>query len=251
MVEMSEKQTLMGQHLASEPVAKNPQAWLGIQHVDFEGLGIIAEVGREHGVRFDMARPYRGQALPTPEQLLERYQGLVVMGGPMGVYEAQEYPFLQQEQQLLAAAVGADRPVLGVCLGAQLMAAALGGSVSKGPMLEIGYGAVALTPEGENDAVVGGAGISHMPVLHWHQDTFELPAGAVHLARSGFYAHQAFRVGSRAYALQFHVEADEALLRDWAPHLPAYQAPDSEQRAALMANGRRVLGQFFTVALAG
>jgi GMP synthase (glutamine-hydrolysing) len=149
---------------------------------------------------------YAGDALPE----LDRVGGLVVMGGPMGVDDTDAHPHLAAERDLLAGALQLGLPVLGVCLGAQLLARALDGEVWRGPELEIGLGGVALTDQGRADPVLGPAGRA-VPVLHWHQDTFEIPDGAVRLAGSPAYPNQAFRFGRLAYALQFHVELDRTL----------------------------------------
>jgi GMP synthase (glutamine-hydrolysing) len=135
--------------------------------------------------------------------------GLVVLGGPMGVGEIEAHPHLRAEIDLLAAVVAADVPILGVCLGAQLLACALGAEVLPSATPEVGLGSVSPTPAGERDVVLGPGG-RRVPVLHWHNDTFTLPPGAKLLASSDECANQAFRVG-RAYGLQFHVELDVAL----------------------------------------
>lgn len=214
--------------------------WAILQHVDWEGPGLIAEALRARKLGYQIHRLDRGGAAPA----LEALRGLVVMGGTMGVYEADRLPFLRQEMELIAACMRAGKPVLGVCLGAQLLAAALGAEVSKGPVLEIGAGEVRLTPAGQADPVLGGQGAS-LPVVHWHQDTFPLPAGAALLASTDLYAQQAFRAGRLAYGLQFHVEVDAALAAAWAGHGLALAAPDV---ARVEAAGRAILARFFALA---
>ncbi|SDI18050.1 Glutamine amidotransferase class-I [Sinosporangium album] len=168
----------------------------------------------------------------------------VHMGGPMGALDDADHPHLGAERALLTAAVARGIPLLGVCLGAQLLAAALGGEISRGPALEIGYGDVALTGEGTADPVLGPQGPS-LPVFHWHGDTFTLPAGAVRLASTDAYLNQAFRVGDRAYGFQFHVEVDAELRATLAPHLPdgVVFEPDRAKEAELA--GLAVLDRFF------
>jgi GMP synthase (glutamine-hydrolysing) len=211
-----------------------------VQHLAPEGPGLIAEIAAEHTIALDVRRMDRGDALPPARTA----GGVVVLGGPMGVYEADAHPHLVAEQRLLADACTLGLPVLGVCLGAQLLAAALGARVFRGPAPEIGFGTVTLTGEGVRDRVLGPSGPS-FSVFHWHGDTFDLPAGATLLASSGAYAHQAFRAGERAYGLQFHVELHRALARDWADALPAGVSIEETACAAVERNGRAILGRFF------
>lgn len=214
--------------------------FLVVQHVASEGPGLIAAVARDHGIALDVRRMDRGDALRKADEV----EGLVVLGGPMGVPDAAAYPHLAAEQRLLAEACALGLPVLGVCLGAQLLAAARGARVYRGPAAEIGFGTVTLTAEGARDPVLGPSGPS-LPAFHWHADTFDLPAGSTHLAASARYPHQAFRVGDAAYGLQFHVELDRALARDWADALPASVSLNEERRAAVELTGRAVLHRFF------
>ncbi len=214
--------------------------WVILQHVPWEGPGLIAAEAEARGLLIEVRRMDLGEAVPH----LDSIAGLIVMGGPMGVRNTSSYPYLAAEQQLLRAAVERELPVLGVCLGAQLLAAALGAGVDSGPAAEIGLGEVRLTAEGQRDAVLGGAGAT-LPVIHWHEDTFELPPGATHLARSRLYANQAFRVGRRAYAFQFHVEVDRSLAADWATRLPPGMFIDEDRRAEVERTGRRVISRFF------
>jgi GMP synthase-like glutamine amidotransferase len=215
--------------------------WVAIQHVPFEGPGLIAEVTARQGIELRLCHPYRGEPLPSPEEL----DGLVVMGGPMGVGDTAKHPHLAREAELVATMVRAGRPVLGVCLGAQLMAHSLGASVYHDEQAEIGFGTVSLTPAGREDPVLGSLGAEILPVMHWHQDTFDLPDDALWLARSEIYAHQAFRVGKHAYGLQFHLEVNRELAEAWREHLPAGVALADSSRAQAEAVGRRALEAFF------
>jgi GMP synthase-like glutamine amidotransferase len=180
-----------------------------------------------------------GDALPDPSSL----GGVVVMGGAMGVHDTEEFPWLEAERRWIARTVDAGLPVLGVCLGAQQLAAALGATVTTGPAPEIGVGEVALTAVGRADPVLGPEG-DRVAVIHWHGDTFDIPDGAVRLATGDRYANQAFRYGDFAYGLQFHVEVDEAMADAWAPELPSGVTLDTEARRPVEAVGRRVLGRF-------
>jgi GMP synthase (glutamine-hydrolysing) len=165
----------------------------------------------------------------------------------MGVHDTDEFPWLETERRWIADTVGSGVAVLGVCLGAQLLAAALGASVTTGPSPEIGVGQVELTAEGRADPVLGPEG-DRVEVIHWHGDTFEIPDGAVHLAKGERYRNQAFRYGPRVYGLQFHVEVDDAMAEAWAPELPAGISLVRRDRRRVEQVGRRVLGRFVTLA---
>ena len=180
-----------------------------LQHAGCEPPGVYEQVLRERGV------PLRRVLLdeqPVPSDWRPA-AALLVMGGAMGAYEEDRYPWLLAERRLIAAAVAAGLPYWGVCLGAQLLAASLGARVRRGPAPELGVMSVSLTAAGAEDPVFAAAP-STFATLQWHGDTYELPAGAVQLARSAMYEQQAFRIG-RAYAVQFHLEADTALARRW------------------------------------
>ncbi len=205
---------------------------------------MIASEAHQRGTPLHICHPYRGETLPPLEELL----GLVVMGGPMGVTDTTAHPHLAEELELLRSAVAAGKPVLGVCLGAQLLAASLGARVYRGEQPEIEPGTVALTDAGRSDPVLGAAGRSELPVVHWHQDTFELPAGAVRLAGSDLYPNQAFRAGGCAYGLQFHVEVDRELAKGWREHLPARVAIGEHERGEIERVGRTTIAAFFDAA---
>jgi GMP synthase (glutamine-hydrolysing) len=139
---------------------------------------------------------------------------LIVLGGPIGVYDTRAFPFLSEEVQLLERRLERGRPTLGICLGSQLMASALGSRVFGGPHKEIGWGQVTLTNEGSASCLAPLADADAV-VLHWHGDTFDLPNGAARLASSDIYDNQAFAYGQQVLALQFHVEADPRSLEQW------------------------------------
>jgi GMP synthase (glutamine-hydrolysing) len=194
-----------------------------LQHLDREGCGYIADLCTRRGLTVTTVRLDLG--VPVPESLAEG-DLLVVMGGSMGVGDIGDprYPFLAREASLLRSVLAKEQPVLGICLGSQLLAHAAGARVfpnqrpdqtgAMQPCREVGFGRVRLLHRPDEPAW---AGLTEtIPVLHWHGDTFDLPAGAVHLAESELCKHQAFRLGKRAYGLQFHIETDAELVRTWA-----------------------------------
>lgn len=158
-----------------------------------------------------------------PESLpLEAAAGLVVLGGPMNADEAAAYPFLLPELDWIRQAVQRQLPTLGICLGAQLLAKALGKPVYRNPVKEIGWYEVELMPSAGDDRLFQGRGPVET-VFQWHGDTFDLPDGAIHLARGASCPNQAFRVGPSAYGVQFHVEMTPRLVDEWLeePHFSA------------------------------
>jgi GMP synthase-like glutamine amidotransferase len=245
-------------HTLRPPASRTrTRRWVAIQHVPYESPGLIAAEAARRGIELRVCHPYRGDRLPRLDDIEAidgpdphgGLDGLVVMGGPMGVGDTAEHPWLAGEIDLLAAAVAGGLPVLGVCLGAQLLAAALGARVYRGERAEIGTGTVSLTGKGRADPVLGAAGLDELPVVHWHQDTFALPSGAVLLAGSELYPNQAFRAGARAcvYGLQFHVEVDRALAEEWRPRLPDDASIGEPVRAEVERVGRTVIAAFFDV----
>jgi len=179
-----------------------------VQHLAFEDLGSFAQPLRElgHACRVVQA------GVDDVGQAIDEAELLVVLGGPIGVYETDRYPFLVDELAALARRLAARRPTLGICLGAQLMARALGAGVYPGGRKEIGWSELQLPPAGLRSPLQHLAGV---PVLHWHGDTFDIPEGAQCLAASTVYPHQAFAVGRHALALQFHIEAQTRTFERW------------------------------------
>jgi GMP synthase (glutamine-hydrolysing) len=201
------------------------------------------------GVAIMSVRLDEGEPVPAADDV----GGLVVLGGPMGVHDGGVYPWLAAERDLIGEAVDRGLPVLGVCLGAQQLAAALGAEITTGPTAEIGVGDVELTAQGRRDPVLGpeynGLSGTSVPCVHWHRDTFSLPDGAVHLAATRRFPNQAFRVGDRVYGLQFHVEVDNALAETWRPLLHDGVTLPAADVARIETVGRRILQRFVGVAL--
>ncbi len=178
---------------------------LAIQHVPWEGPHRILDACHDLHVR--TVKPLAGHPLPGHDEVA----GAVVMGGPMNVDEVERFPALAAEREWLAEAVEQGMPVLGICLGAQLLARALGAEVRSGGAPEIGFAPVEIADP--DDPLLGGLA-SSAEVLHWHGDVFDLPDGAEHLASSERTACQAFRAGN-AWGVLFHPEADFALVEAW------------------------------------
>ncbi|MGB9374394.1 MAG: type 1 glutamine amidotransferase [Jiangellales bacterium] len=187
-----------------------------LQHVAVEGPGRIAAALDRAGHTWRTVRLFEGVAAPVGPSGID---GLVVMGGPMSVTDTDAYPHLMAEQNLIADCLDAHVPVLGVCLGSQLLAATLGADVRPGPRIELGWHEVTLTELGHTDPVLGRLPSPFAP-LHWHGDVYELPAGAVHLASSVLTPVQAFRFEHSAYGLLFHLEAGHDQVTAMATQFP-------------------------------
>jgi GMP synthase (glutamine-hydrolysing) len=182
---------------------------LAVRHVAFEDLGVLGPLvsSRGYGVRYHDAgvQPFDAETLLAPDLL-------IVLGGPIGVYEQETYPFISAEIAVIKARLDADKSILGICLGAQLMAAALGARVAPGPVKEIGWAPLALTSDGEKSVL---SPLGTTPVLHWHGDNCELPAGCTRLASTLHCPVQAFMRTPTQLALQFHLETEPARFESW------------------------------------
>lgn len=179
------------------------------QHEAFEGLGMIADWASQRGhtvTRTAFFEP--GALIPSPND----YDALIVMGGSMGVYDEDRFAWLAPEKTHIRSAIEAGRPVLGICLGAQLVAASLGAKVAPHTHKEIGWFPVAMTDAGVTHPLFAGFN-SAMTVFHWHGDRFEVPASAQHLMSSAACDNQAFTYGAHVLALQFHLEMDPVAVR--------------------------------------
>jgi GMP synthase (glutamine-hydrolysing) len=231
-----------------------------VQHVPCETPGLIAEALRAAGIDLELIRPFKGNRIP---RRIGDHAALVIMGGPLGVYEQDQHPFLRQELRLLENALNENRPILGVCLGSQLLATALGAQVTRGAQKEIGWHTVTLSRAAAGDALWRGLPESFV-AFHWHGDVLEPPPGAESLAWSQLTDCQAFRCGDCAYGLLFHQEVTEQIVRgmtrtfrleleeagiserrvldplpEFLPPLQAVGRVVFERWAALVKNGRR------------
>ncbi len=184
---------------------------LVLQHVAHEGLGTIFSELVSRRIKADYIRLYMGHELPDE---LREYSCLIIMGGPMGVYEENIYPFIAAELKLIEKALALDMPVLGICLGAQLMARAAGSVVYQGETKEIGWYGLSLTSDGQRDPLFTGLP-EEFTVFQWHGDTFDVPSGATLLASSLRFPNQLIRIGKNGYALQFHLEVMDVMIREW------------------------------------
>ena len=184
---------------------------LVFQHVAHEILGTLDPLLRNAGFRIRYVNFGRSN-YNIPK--LENYDGLIVLGGSMNVDEVDEYPYLLPEMRAIEEAIKIDIPILGICLGSQLVAKALGSTVKKNPEKEIGWYDVMPTKEGVKDPLISKLKKTEK-IFQWHGDTFEMPRGAVHLARSELCENQAFTYGERIYCFQFHIEVDEPMIQRW------------------------------------
>jgi GMP synthase (glutamine-hydrolysing) len=225
---------------------------LVFQHDPFEDLGFFSEVLEKQRTAYRVLRLFHGE---MPAEDWERIGALIILGGPMSVNDEEEYPFLRWEKRIIRAAIDEAVPVVGICLGAQLIAATLGTMVYHGRVKEIGWSPISITPHGQVDSLLG-----YLPenatVFQWHGDGFELPAGAIRLASSVNYKNQAFRVGKNIYALQFHLEVTPPMIARWiderskdlalAPYiLPDKILADTQNYAPILKYyGERFLSEF-------
>ncbi len=190
---------------------------LAVRHERQEGLGFLEKVFGEGKIPFRYLDVFENPDLSVD---LSGASALIVLGGAMGVYETDQFPFLKKEIELLREALRQNLPTLGICLGSQLLAVAGGARVYRGPRKEIGWFPVRIEPQAREDPL-----LKHLPtetmVFHWHGDTFDLPKGARPLASSERYTHQAFRLGEKAWGLQFHLEITEGMIQEWVEHAEA------------------------------
>jgi GMP synthase (glutamine-hydrolysing) len=228
---------------------------LVLQHADWELPGCYGDVLAKRGAQVRVARPDHGEPLPD----WRRFDAILAMGGPMSVNDEVGLPWLREEKRLVEAAVADDVPYLGACLGAQLLASALGARVYPGPRPEYGMHRVAGCAGSRTDPVFD-ALPPQFDVFQWHGETFDLPTGAVPLVESPGYPHQAIRAGQRAYGLQFHLEVSSELLAKWLAVPACLQearrelGPDAEERltrdlqvaeAGMLALARRLFTSWF------
>lgn len=236
-----------------------------VRHDIHEALGNLEVALGASGLRLEVVDAFAGDwsAIDRAGFQPRQWSGLVVMGGPMNADETDRYPFLAAEVGWLRAALAAELPTLGICLGAQLLARSLGARVYQNPLKEIGWYEIEILPAAVGDPLFAGRG-PRETVFHWHGDTFELPAHAVPLARGQLCLQQAFRLGRCGYGVQFHPEMTAEMVEKWltapsmcaelaaAPHVDAAEIRQraAEALAAMRPFAQRLFAGFAELCLA-
>ncbi len=219
--------------------------WWIIKHVPFEGPGLLAEELSSRGHSYRIVELHRGDALP--ETSTDTIGGVIVLGGPMNVDETDRYPFLSEERVWIKDVLAAGIPIMGVCLGAQLMARSAGAPVVANEEKEIGFDAIELTDEGIRDPIFSGVP-NRFDVFHWHGDRFELPAASTLLSRSAQCRHQALRLHPSAYGFQFHLEITEDMIDRWTSNAAEELKSARTSRETILADSREKLASVHAAA---
>jgi GMP synthase (glutamine-hydrolysing) len=210
-----------------------------IQHVEIEPLGIISDVLEMKNIQTEHTHVYRGDTVPTN---LDGAGALILMGGPMGANDFDEYPTLLDELRLIGVALERRLPLLGICLGSQLIATALGESVYPGEKKEIGWHQVIPSHEAANDPLMSNLR-EPFAGLHWHGDIFDLPADAELLASSAQTECQAFRYEENVYGFLFHMEITEQMIADWTHHFADEAEETGQTSDKIRSQSRELLPQ--------
>lgn len=204
-----------------------------IKHIDIEGPGTFGDFLIQKGEPFRIVELGAGERLPAD---LKGVKAVVVLGGPMNVYEEDKYPFLKEENSFIQRVLDAEISYFGICLGSQLLAKAAGGRVVRSPVKEIGWYNVRLTADGKKDPLFKGFREDE-EIYHWHGDMFEIPQSGELLAGGTGCPNQAFRVGKNAYGIQFHVEVTDKSIKEWCDEYSATDLPDRKEHCDAMLGG--------------
>ena len=209
--------------------------------MECEGMGKIADWIHDRGHSVSCTHLYRGDSLPSHET----YDLLLIMGGPMNIYEYRNHPWLPAEKEFIKQAIQSGKKVLGICLGAQLIADVLGSKIYQNSKMEIGWYPVKFKP-GKKSIPAFESFPEELTVLHWHGDTFDLPEGTVHLAESEVCMNQAFSYGDRVIGLQFHIEMDKPDVAAFLDDILPEPIPGQIQSAQQITEGNRHLPAIHT-----
>jgi len=182
-----------------------------IKHIDIEGPGTLGDFLKSQGEPFRIVELGAGEPLPDDPR---EFKAVVVLGGPMNVYEEDRFNFLKPENEFIQKVLNAEVPFLGICLGSQLLAKAAGAKVVRSPVKEIGWYQIQLTQDGKKDQLFKNFKPED-PIYHWHGDMFQIPSNGKLLASAQGCPHQALKVGKNAYGLQFHVEVTDRSIKEW------------------------------------
>ncbi|HAJ57244.1 MAG TPA: GMP synthase [Candidatus Omnitrophica bacterium] len=223
-----------------------------IRHIEIEGPGTFGRFLEEKKVPYQILDVHKYDPNELSSLGLDDVCGIIVLGGPMNVYEEDKYPFLEPEKILIKRALEINIPMIGICLGGQLIATCLGAVVRRAPIKEIGWFDVLFEDSAKDDALLKGLGPG-TKVFQWHEDTFDLPSGAVILVKSNG-MNQAFRSGSAVWGFQFHIEVDDEIIKSWydeyvkgGPCVPSYPDTSAGYQAIaedFQAKAKRVYAAF-------
>ena len=217
-----------------------------LQHVENETAGTLLDYLKNHDLPFRVVPLYKDDFLPD----LNIVRSLIVLGGPMNVYEEDKYPFLKKEDAYIKEAMRLRVPTLGICLGAQLLAKALGARVFKAKAPEIGWGTITLTPQSKDDPLFKDFKPPVLKVLQWHEDSFDLPTYAIHLASSKLVPHQVYVYAGIFYGFQFHIEVNREMITDWFKkkiELSMYLREFDEYQPKLQKIANNIYENFFNL----
>ena len=206
-----------------------------IKHIDIEGPGTLGDFLRRKGRAFKIIELGAGELLPRD---LTGVDAVVVLGGPMNVYEEEKFYFLKSEDAFIKTVLKKEIPYLGICLGSQLLAKAAGAKVTQSPIKEIGWYNVKLTEAGQKDPLFKNFKEDEM-IFHWHEDMFGIPRNGALLATGDGCPHQALNVGTNAYGIQFHVEITDVSIKEWCDEYCQKNTPERLLKAKGLLDGYR------------